>query len=176
MINLQTYCTNGNYLEIILQQKENISDIPDTMFFKLLQKLKTKGHSCFQKQYKEFVYRNMFYENNDKNQIKIYKKHLTTTDNINNTMKLLVYHKEKLPYHVFPSTTMIHSISYVSKVIFKVNNRVYINFEKRTYDSDDKSNVSFNKIYINYNHDDNVDLTNIEIALNASIQLIQLNN
>jgi hypothetical protein len=169
VISLQKYCSQGNYIEFVILDGENITDIPDNMFFKLLNNMKNKGYACFQKHYKEYIYRNMVYENNDKSQIKIYKIALNNHDTLENGLKVLIYHKEKLPYHVFPSTTMLHSICYVSKVIFKINNRIYINFEKRKYDSEDSNNVSFNKVFINYNHDDNVDLSNIENALNTCI-------
>jgi L-rhamnose mutarotase len=168
---LHEYCNHGNYIEFIYQDGENITDIHDNIFFKMLNNMKNQGYSVFQKHYKELVYRNMKYENNEKSQVKIYKTSVTKQDDLSNGIKVIVQIKEKLPYHVFPSTTMLHSVAYVSKVIMKVNNRIYVNFEKRRYENQDKaSNVSFNKIYINYNHDDNVDIVNMEKVLNTCIK------
>lgn len=175
MVSLTKIGHLGNYLEIILMEGETDMDIPDNVFFKMLQHAKNKTNSCFQKHYKEYVYRNLFYENNDKNQIKIYRKILTHVETIQNGMKLLVFHKEKLPYHVFPSTTTLHSVCYVSKAIIKINNRVFLNFEKKIYQGANDSNgsrVSFNKIYINYNHEQNVDFNGAESAINTCLQLI----
>jgi hypothetical protein len=165
--------SQGNYIELVLNEEGNSIDVGDKLFFKLIQNIKNKGYGCFQKHYKEYVHRNMYYENNDKNQIKIHKKTLLKTLDIPScSMKLFVCHKEKQPYHLFPSTTMLHSISYISKLTFKINNRVYLNFERRKYSNN--ADVSFNKIYINYNHDDNVDLTNIQTAIDTCVNLLTL--
>jgi hypothetical protein len=111
----------------------------------------------------------MVYENNKENQLQVYKKTLNSYSVLDPNFKVLSYHKEKLPYHVFPSTHMLHSVSYVNKATFKLNNRVFLNFERKKYENSD---VFYNKIYINYNHDNNVDLATIEQALNDAIRLI----
>jgi hypothetical protein len=165
MIDIQSLTSSGNYVEILLLEKKDSQDISDKHFFKLIESLKKSGYSSFQKHYKEYVYRNMIYENNEKSQIKVFKNTFKKTQNISPNIIANVFYKEKVPYHMFPSTKLIYSVSYVSKLIFKVNNRIFINFEKRKYDTQANSNVSFNKVYINYNHDDNVDLTNIQDTL-----------
>jgi hypothetical protein len=175
---MKDHCALGNYFEMVLMEDANDMDIPDAVFFKLLQSTRSKNFSHFQKHFKEYVFRNMFYENNTKNQMTTSKKTLTFAATLSNSMRFVAYHKEKLPFHAFPSSTATHSISYVSKVTFKVNNRVFLNFEKRVYPAgakaapDSKKTASFNKIYINYNHDDNVDLSSVDTAINTCLQLV----
>ena len=194
--NLSELGANGNYFEFILQDEENRTDIPDRLFGKLLQQARSNHTSCFQKHFKEYAYRNMFLENNDTNQIKLYKKTLTHASTLENGMKLLVFGKEKLPYQVFPSQMSLHSVSWVSRAVVKINNRVFLNFEKRTYEpsgpspSDREASIgaeaekekeedsptpkppSYNKIYINYNHDHNVDIEASARALRACMDLV----
>lgn len=169
MFDIKQYCNNGNYIEIVFEDYPNCIDIKDKVFFKMLQNMKNKNYHGFQKHYKEYIFRNITYENNDKNEIKIFKKTLTKHDNLLENIRVLVFYKEKLPYHVFPSTTKIHSVSYISKAIFKINNRVYLNFERKKYEG---CSTFFNKVYINYNHDENVDLTTIQAAISSCIQLV----
>jgi hypothetical protein len=161
----------GNYTEVVLMDEDSSYDINDKVFYRLINNVRSKGYNCFQKHFKEYVFRNMFFENSDKKQVKIYKKTLlNTVDMSNGVIKMLTFNKEKQPYHLFPASTMLHSISYVSRLIFKENNRVYINFEKRKFEG--LPDMSFNKVYINYNHDDNVDLGSIQTAIEKCIMLI----
>jgi hypothetical protein len=171
MTSILDVSNKGNYFEIICMEGESDIDIPDTVFFKLLQTAKGKSTTCFQKHYKEYVFRNIHYENNDKNQVKIYKKTPTFVGEIKDGWRMIAFYKEKLPYHAFPATTNLYSISYVSKAIIKITNRVFLNFEKRVYP--ETGSVSFNKIYVNYNHDDNVDVNGAEQAIRKCLQIFE---
>lgn len=173
---LHEYSQNGNYIEFVMMKNssDDCYDVSDNKFFELLHETKRKHNNAFQRHYKEYIFRNMVYENNKENQLQVYKKTLNSHAMLNSsqpTFKVLTYHKEKLPYHVFPSTHLLHSISYVSKATFKLNNRVFLNFERKHYENSD---TFYNKIYINYNHDNNVDLSTIEKAINEAIGLIGL--
>ena len=170
MFDITNYITHGNYIEIILEDHKDIVDINEKIFFKILQNVRNKGYNGFQKHCKEYVYRNITYENNNENQIKVYKKILNKQDSLPSGHRILVFHKDKLPYHTFPSTTMIQSVCYISKAIFKINNRIFLNFERKIYEGSE--NVFFNKIYINYNHDDNVDSTTMQHAISTALDLI----
>lgn len=164
------YFDHGNYVEIVVCDGD-VYDLPDARFFRFLQIVKQRGGASFQKHYKEYVHRNMFYENSDKNQVKVYKKTLTLVDDEHaNNMRVLVFHREKLPFHAFPSTMGLHSVAYVSKVVFKVNNRVFINFERRRYE--DAPDTAFNKVYINYNHEENVDGVSMEAVIKDCVALL----
>lgn len=50
--------------------------------------------------------------------------------------------------NIFPNV-----ISYVKKFSFRVNNRIYVNFETYIIDDDE-----YFKVYLNYNHEKNVDM------------------
>jgi hypothetical protein len=52
-----------------------------------------------------------------------------------------------------PSTNRVNDVTYVRKLIFRINNRVYLNFECKKH-----NNASYSySIYLNYNHDNSVD-------------------
>lgn len=190
MVSVQDFCGLGNYIEIVMTEdtkesslrddyNEIDTDMTNAVFFKLLQRTKskqtsqTKTGACFQKHYKEFVFRNMYLETCENTSSKIYKKSVTFTQDLPElSMRVHVFHKEKVPYHAFPATKCLHNVCYVSKATIKINNRVFLNFEKRVYPPMDKSKKaeSFNKIYINYNHDDHVDITGVDVAIQAALQ------
>jgi hypothetical protein len=171
-MSLQEYTQYGNYIEYVIMKTNNMNyDISDHMFFDLLHNIKRKHNNVFQRHYKEYVFRNFVYENNKENQLQVYKKTLHFHKMHDRKFKVMTYHKEKLPFHIFPSTQNLHSITYVSKATFKINSRVFLNFERKKYEY---SEEYYNKIYINYNHDSNVDLTTIEQAINEAIRLIEI--
>jgi hypothetical protein len=159
--------TKGNYTEFVWNN-DGCINVPYRLFMNTVHSLKSKGYVTFQKQYKEYVYRDMFFDN-DKMQIKVYRKKLTHHDEIcDGLFNVLTFNKEKMPYHVFPSSTKLHSITYVSKVIFKVHNRIFINCEYKAYGDRDSEN-NYHKIFINYNNDPNVDTASMEKILTSVI-------
>ncbi len=166
------YGDEGNYIEITLQddiEEENNIHIDDKVFFRVLNNFKKRYPSSFQKHYKEYVFCNLFYENNEKNQIKIYRKQVMKYEKPISKLHITVYHKEKQAYHIFPCSTNLHSISYISKVIFKLNHRVFVNFEKKTYE---KNQGTYNKIYLNYNHEANVDTNHIDSSISSAVNFL----
>ena len=56
-------------------------------------------------------------------------KQYFVSNNNNDNYILIKYQKENIPPVNFPSTRDINDMYYVNKVIFKVTNRIYINFE-----------------------------------------------
>lgn len=166
-MDLHQIVDKGNYIEFILSDDTKTrTEISPYKFYGLLTELKQKLGNCFQKHFKEYVFRDMFYENNDKHQIKVYKKHLTNVHTDVDGLVILTYYKEKLPFHMFPSTSSLHSVCYVSKVVFKITNRLFINFEKRVYN--DKE--AYHKIFVNYNHEENVDISNLKSTLSTCLE------
>lgn len=153
------YCSAGNYVDFVLTPYDESYDydIKEKDFLRILTHLKNTDLQCFQKHYKEMVYHDLSYEvltqTNSINVVKKISKGIDT--NWVDDMVVTVWHKTKVPFHMFPSTTDISSICFVSKAIFKVSNRVFINFEIKKYQ--DNPTISFSKIFINYNHDENVD-------------------
>jgi hypothetical protein len=64
--------------------------------------------------------------------------------------------KNTKPLHKFPSTSDIYDSIFEDKTIFKLNNRLYLNFSRATYKSDPSE--SYNYIYLNYNNNDKCDV------------------
>ena len=72
------------------------------------------------------------------------------------------------PLHNFPSTTKIYDEVFENKTIFKINNRLYLNFSQVTYKSD--TTKKYNYIYINYNSSDKCD---IKMNINTINEIIE---
>ena len=166
---------HGNYLEVVLVPKAsspNQTNVDEALFYKMLTAVRQTGQHPLQRHFKEYQYRNLVYEVNEQHQINIFKKKCGYEGPLHETnFKVLVYHREKQAYHSFPSTTMIHSVSYVDRATFKINNRLYLNFEKKIYEDD--VNEKFYKVFINYNHDNNVDISTMQSSLVQLVNRLQ---
>lgn len=64
--------------------------------------------------------------------------------------------KQIKPIHKFPSTTELYEKTLEEKVVFKINNRLFVNFSRTTYKSD--PNKKYYYIYMNYNNSDKCDV------------------
>lgn len=64
--------------------------------------------------------------------------------------------KQIKPIHKFPSTTELYEKTLEEKVVFKINNRLFVNFSTTTYKSD--PNKKYCYIYMNYNNSDKCDV------------------
>lgn len=159
---------DSNYVEIKLYKKkigENIYDINYTKdeFYNIMNRLKYK---CFQKDCKQYVSGNLIYENFNNEDVKVYKTEIKNIK-INSEYIISFYNKSKLTVLNFESSTNINDINYIRKLIFRVSNRIYINFEIKK-----KNNNLVYNIYINYNHDDTVDLSLINDSLENIIKTL----
>ena len=93
-----------------------------------------------------------------------YVSHIISDKNI-----LIKYQKENIPPVNFPSTNNIHDTFFINKIIFKITNRIYINFELKKKIIDNKSEI-FRRVYINLNNDKiNVDNNNINEKLEECV-------
>ena len=158
----------GNYIEVVLVPNLSRPDhinVDEVLFHKMMNVLRQTSQHPLQRHFKEYIYRNLVYEINDQHQIQVFKKRCGYQANVpDSNVHVFVYHREKQAYHSFPSTTMIHSVSYVDRATFKINNRLFLNFEKKIYENN-KNNETFYKIFINYNHDNNVDISTMQSSL-----------
>ena len=64
--------------------------------------------------------------------------------------------KQIKPIHKFPSTTELYEKTLEEKVVFKINNRLFVNFSTTTYKS--YPNKKYYYIYMNYNNSDKCDV------------------
>ena len=161
----------ANYIEYIYSLNSTNSlnsniytcdiNIPEEKFIKLLDIINTRYHNPFEKTFKCYMQSDLVMENYAKEKdIKVYKKETVKVEHKNKFI-VIHYNRNKFPFHMFHSSTAINSIFYCRRITFRIMNRIYINFDTQLYDQDD----IIRKIYINYNHDDNVDVDNINTIL-----------
>lgn len=157
-----------NYYEFILikdsNKKINELNIYDynfnkDEFYSILQKINEimskKSIKPYQREWKEYVHADIYYKNYSNNEIKIYKKTHVDVEELLGDWILIKSLKTKHSPLNYSCTTQMFAILYTRCLIYRVNNRIYINFENSW---NEKTNKNEYKIYINYNHDNNVDL------------------
>jgi hypothetical protein len=164
-----------NYVELIITSDDDANDrtvhvgLSREVFTKYLEMIKLPKY--FTKHAKCFQYQNMIYENSHNEDIKVMTKTINKIEHLSKKLTICIGKKEKQPFHMFPSTTSLDSMYYVNRLIFRFHNRVYLNFETITYIP--KRNVVF-KVYINYNHDNNVDVTSINQCIESIVNMLQV--
>lgn len=178
---ISTY-KNFNYMEInILNNKstnnsannsDNIIDINwnENDFNKLLRTL-SKNLRPFEKQQKITKYNDLILiKNLSDNKFNLYTLSYINHYIINNNILAIEYNKNNLPAYQFPSTNNINDKYYLNKIIFKITNRIYINFELMKKYENDKENI-YRRIYINFNNDKkNLDIIKINEILEKCIK------
>jgi hypothetical protein len=160
-----------NYMEVHLGQKKTREHVfqarldPD-VFYKYMSVMKNFTSFKFFKTYsKEYILNNLHLVKQIKDantpqetveDVRVNDMTLLTTHLMDDRTYVLCYDKKKIPIVAYPSTQDINDVKYVNKLIFRVNNRIFVNFqqEKSLYDMD---NV-IHRVYINYNHSSNVDI------------------
>jgi hypothetical protein len=158
---------NANYYEIIIMKSENVYDLGECEFSKILSKMISTDYKFFERQYKEYFIDDIIIHNYNNEETKVSKLKPKNYIDIDN-YRIIGYQKTKLTSINYPSTTYIFNINYIKKLIFRVSNRIYINFEI----SLDEDSLKTYKVYINYNHDQNVDFTLIDKTLDDIIKLL----
>lgn len=166
-----------NYLEIIFLEK-NIKNKKNNLNFEkfkinfdkelftfILNNFITK--SClkpFEKKFIKYFYedKELFYSKNDNK----YNVHLKNLINLSNKKNFLYikYVQKDLPYINFPSTIDINDTILENKIIFKLTNRLYLNFSIYTHKNN--NNNIYYKIYFNFNNNTN---NNIDYKLNYNL-------
>jgi len=173
---------NCNYVEFVLvprlvmeelQPDGTVSTIDANLdnntFYALLSQFKnnTNNAKYMQRFFKRLIYRNMFYETNEKYEIKTYKQTISSIVKLKGPFVVTGYNKQKISFHSFPSTSENNMECYVNSIVFKVNNRLFLNFDIISNNDTDKK---FYKIYMNYNHEHNVDVDYMETQIKSMIQ------
>jgi hypothetical protein len=167
----------SNYIEFIIlgnnttEHEDKISiDIVQDKFEKALRNAKqNKLHiKCFHKSQKVYVRDNLYLEADKDSEITVFEK-TPLTLNKKNKFVVLKYKRTRVPMHTFPSTTKLHTIYYSDSTIFRLHNRVFLNFESQYYPDKDTYN---NKIYINYNHDPNAEQSIIKDKIEQAFKLL----
>ena len=158
----------ANYYELSFKPKNQLNIKSDNFiiydtnlsfndFQTYLFRMKNTTYKYFQKEYKEYLYDNITNQNYNNEEIKISKQNALTNKIINinnNDIVIIGYQKIKQSVLNYPSTTKIYYSSYVKKMIFRINSRIFLNFSISLHNDNTKTY----RVYLNYNHDNKVDL------------------
>lgn len=120
----------------------------------------------FQKEYKEYIYNGVIVHNYKNTETRIFKNTPLTVIKNNNNL-IIGYQRNKLTFLNVPSTTDIFDITYVKKMIFRFNNRIFLNFQSSINEKGDKTYL----VYINYNHENNIEQEGIENNLKTLLDI-----
>lgn len=135
----------------------------------LLEKM-GKAHDLkhFQKEYKEYVYNDVVVHNYMNTETRVFR----------NTPVLVkpgkgcvvsAYNRSKLTFLNVPSTKTIHDVQCVKRLIFRVNNRLFVNFQVAAPPGTPDTTYT---VSVNYNHEQNVDMDSMGEALDRISKLL----
>jgi hypothetical protein len=168
----------ANYLEIMFldpTKPNSLTQIETTLsesaFSDYLSKMKRhQRFKHFSKSFKTYVNAAVHMENTGHEDIKVYTKTVLDVCPSSSSEYVSVYfNKEKKPYHAFPSTSNLHAVYYTNRLSFRVNNRLYVNFDIRKYPDD---LAETRHVFLNYNHDSNVDFENISVMIDNVLKTL----
>ena len=161
-----------NYVEIYLFKEKTDQiytiDYSESDFYNIMNKCKSTPYRFFQKDYKEYVYKDLEAQYHHEDGIKVARSTLVHYDEKAKYV-VLYFNRQKLTPMNFPSAIKFEKITYVRKLTFRVNNRIYINF---VCSLDDETDLKTYSIYLNYNHEENVDMTSTKKTINECIQML----
>lgn len=163
----------ANYIEYVLFAKSVSNgwqtDIGQAAFQEVLKKYARNNTNSTQKEYKEFVYGDIYYHNMPNNEIKVYRLNPLSSTFDNNCL-CVRFNKQKLSMVNVPSTKCVDSIRYVKHLVYRISNRVFLNFVVKMDNAN--KHLTFT-VYVNYNHDNNVDMQVITKQLNKVFKQLQ---
>lgn len=141
------------------------------IFYQILSKIDSQKFKFFQREHKEYQHKDMACQCFINDETKVFR---STPINISEQKNFIIIasNRTKLTLINFPSTKNLQKITYIKKLIFRITNRIYLNFEISVETTDPKEKIY--TIYINYNHEDNVDFNMISKTINEIILLITL--
>jgi hypothetical protein len=160
-----------DYMEIVLKTPEtfphNISirdcvinsyHIDTDVFLSIMKKMKTSQYKYFQHDIYEKRIGNLVLShkisNNTVVETKVYNICPLNVQE-SDRFTTIIMEKQKLSSIMFPSITDIDEEKYKRKLVFRVNNKVYVNFQQEFVPG---STNTHNKIYINFNNTKNTDM------------------
>ena len=151
-----------NYNEDTAEVHENIIDVnwQKTDFINFLDKIMKsnksfglKNNAPFEKQFRVLKYQSLNYVKNlSDNKINLFSLSLVDEidkDFIKKNMVCIKYKKENMAIFQFPSTSNLNDAYYLNRIIFKITNLIFLNFEIMK-----KNEIEiFYRVYINFNND-----------------------
>lgn len=164
-INMNDVCAYGfDYMEVVLCDNDVYNkSLDDTAA--IIAKLKKQFGKGFIIDTKEYCHHNLRMIRkivDDKvEETKVYQYNCIQCFS-EDQYKILLFDKKKLSPVMFPSTKCYDDILKKRKLVFRVNNKIYVNIESQT-NEDDPSNT-YKKVYINFNNNKDTDIKdNIKI-------------
>ncbi len=164
-----------NYIEIYVVNEDDILQhksssvynvgLSKDRFYRILEKYRKKQFIL--KEYKEFRYLDIICQKFVDNTVKVFRDCLKEVEHSSKYLKLS-NKRDVLTLLQFPSTNNIVYQRYVKKTTFKINNRIYLNFEISVEESDSKTY----SIYINYNIDSNNTNKENDLIINQLLDTI----
>lgn len=164
----------SNYFEIHLCNSAD-NDADDTIgvyntsldrekFYNLMYKMMDTNYRYHQKQYKEVFIGDICYQNYKNEEMSIHNLQTNAIEYITDKVFAIAQTRNKLSILSVPSTLNIYSENIIRRLIFRISNRVFVNFENGVTD-----NKKYYKIFINYNHDKDVD---VNIVIKHMIEVL----
>lgn len=174
-----------DYLEVIVLHKtvyENTVfeyNIGKDRFYALLNKMKqspmTKEFKFFQNDYVETrhgqLQRMQYYQGGKLVETKIYDVKPVLVSSHEDHIKVY-YQRQKVPDVMFPSTLTYDSIRKFRRLIFRVNNRLFLNFQIEKNQDISPNNECY-KVFVNFNNARDADNSQVQKTIDAIMQLLR---
>ena len=168
-----------NCIDVILVEKggssvEFITDVPEARFNALIDSMRPFKYKHFNKSFKSYCVGNLTLENANHEDIKVYSKTTLKSGTVKDAPDrfIVLYNKkEKKPFHTFPSTTKMHAVFYTNRLTFRASNRLFVNFDIQFHPED---NTVIRRVFVNYNHDNNVDIDNFRMSLAPILKALSI--
>ena len=137
------------------------TDIGEAKFKAVINRLSRHSDSLKfnQREFKEICYGDIIFQNYNNEEHKVFKL-VPISTRFENKRLVVEYQKQKLSLVNVPSTANVDNVSYVRQLIFRVSNRLFLNCQVKK----EPSHTS-HTIFVNYNHDHNMDMNIIEKQL-----------
>lgn len=154
--------TNFDYMEVILCTND-VYDVSEPIFNETLSKVKRTYNKCFQVDLKEYLHRNLrmikkINEDNIVEETKVYEGScIEIIDDPSNKYRVVTSYRKKLSPVAFPSSMIYDDIIKKRRTVFRINNKIYVNFEKEISMKHPNAQVH-NKIFINFNNNKDTDI------------------
>lgn len=165
---------NFDYLEVLFC-RDGVYDMSEERFNALLSKMKRIHSKCFQVDLKEYIHRNLrmikkITENNEVEETKVYQiSCMEVKDDPHNNYRVISSSRKKLSPVAFPSSMSYDDIQKKRRTVFRINNKIYVNFDKEV-SLKLGDNTPRQKVFINFNNNKDTD---IKDSLNVIKQLIE---
>lgn len=124
----------------------------------------------FQKEYKEYIYDDVIVHNYKNTETHVFRHTPICVQPATSAGLLIGYQKNKLTFLNVPSTRNIYDIQYVKKLIFRVNNRIFVNFQSSVNLNQEKTYT----VYINYNHENNIEQDSVQNNIESLMKVLSL--